>query len=60
MQFFSFAGLGFIFGCAYFSLEAFMAGNKKSRNTADLKREAADLGRRQKNFLLVGKTVEII
>lgn len=53
MQFFSFAGLGFIFGCAYFSLEAFTAGNKKSRNTADL-------GRRQKNFLLVGKTVEMI
>lgn len=49
-----------MFGCAYFSLEAFIEGNKKSPNTADLKTEAADLERRQRNYLLVGKTLKII
>lgn len=60
MQFFSFTCHGFSFGCAYVSLEAFIVGSKKSPNTADVKRQSADLERRQKTYLLVVKTLKMI
>ena len=60
MYFFPSICLGFIFGCAFFPLEAFREGikEKDSPNRDDLKREATDLERRQENDLLAIKTLK--
>lgn len=57
MYFFSPLFLGFVSRCEYLSLEAFTEGykEKESPNGADLKREAADLERRQKNYMMMSR-----
>lgn len=55
--------LGFIFGYGFFPpLDTLTEENKEkdSPNTVELKREADDLERRQKNYLLVVKILKII
>lgn len=55
--FFSPLFLGFVSGCEHLSLGAFTEGYKEkdSPNGADLKQEAADLERRQKNYMMISR-----